>query len=129
MWVENSERLDLSTIVRAQQVFEQFRQDLTTDKDKTATVQAFEFCYELCWKLMNRVLRSRGIAVGFARDTFRKAVHEQLIDDPELWIHFQNARNLTSHSYNKDSLEEIVLIFDSFSIEMDKLIKKIQSLQ
>ena len=78
---------------------------------------------------MNRVLRSRGVGVGFARDTFRKAVHEELIDDPELWIHFQNARNLTSHSYNKDSLEAIVLIFDCFSVEMDKLIKKLQSLQ
>lgn len=127
--MENSEKIDLSAIVRAQKVFEQFRQDLTTDKDKTATVQAFEFCYELCWKLMNRVLRSRNIEVGFARDTFRKAVHEQLIDDPEAWIRFQNARNLTSHSYNKDSLEEIVLIFGCFSIEMDKLIKKLQSLQ
>lgn len=127
--MENSEKLDLSTIVRAQQVFEQFRQDLTTDKDKTATVQAFEFCYELCWKLMNRVLRARGIAVGFARDTFRKAVHEELIDDPELWIRFQNARNLINHSYNKDSLEAIVLVFDFFSIEMNKLIKKILSLQ
>lgn len=39
--MENSEKIDLSTIVRAQKVFEQFRQDLTTDKDKTATVQAF----------------------------------------------------------------------------------------
>jgi nucleotidyltransferase substrate binding protein (TIGR01987 family) len=127
--MEESEKLDLSTIVRAQKVFEQFRKDLTTDKDKTATVQAFEFCYELSWKLMHRVLRLRSIEVGYARDTFRKAVHEQLIDDPELWIRFQNARNLTSHSYNKDSLEEIVSIFDSFSIEMNKLIKKLQSLQ
>jgi len=127
--VGDSEKIDLSTIVRAQTVFEQFRQDLTTDKDKTATVQAFEFCYELSWKLMHRVLRSRSIEVGYARDTFRKAVHEQLIDDPELWIRFQNARNLTSHSHNKDSLEEIVSIFESFSKEMDKLIKKLQSLQ
>lgn len=127
--MENSERLDLSAIVRAQKVFEQFRQDLTTDKDKMATVQAFECCYELCWKLMNRVLRSRNVEVGFARDTFRKAVHEELIDDPEIWIRFQNARSLTIHSYNKDSLEAIVLIFDCFSIEMTKLIKKLQSLQ
>lgn len=127
--MEDPEKIDLSPIVKAQKVFEQFRQDLTTEKDKTATVQAFEFCYELCWKLMNRVLQARGVTVGFARDTFRKAVHEHLIEDPELWIRFQNARNLTSHSYNQESLEEIVLIFDTFSVEMDKLIKKLKSLQ
>lgn len=126
---KESEELDLDPILKAQQVFEQFRKDLTTDKDKTATVQAFEFCYELSWKLMNRVLRLRSVEVGYAKDTFRKAVHEQLIEDPEVWIRFQNARNLTSHSYNKESLEAIVSIFGVFSIGMDKLIKKLQSLQ
>ena len=127
--MDKSEEIDLSHILKAQKIFESFRKDLTTDKDKTAVVQTFEFCYELSWKLMNRVLRSRSVEVGYAKDTFRKAVHEQLIDDPEIWIRFQNVRNLTSHSYNKESLEEIISILDVFSHEMNKLILKIQSLQ
>ncbi len=127
--MDESEKIDLSHILKAQQVFESFRKDLTTDKDKTAVVQTFEFCYELSWKLMNRVLRARSVDVGYAKDTFRKAVHEQLIDDPEVWIRFQNVRNLTNHSYNKESLEEIISILDIFSHEMNKLILKIQSLQ
>lgn len=126
MPVDDSEKIDISHIVKAQQVFEQFRQDLTTDKDKTATVQAFEFCYELSWKLMKRVLNSRGLEVASPKDTFRQAALNHLIDDPELWFEFQKKRNLTVHSYNKENLEIIISIFDIFSKEMEQLIAKLR---
>ncbi|MBI2707195.1 MAG: nucleotidyltransferase substrate binding protein [Proteobacteria bacterium] len=126
MPVDDSEKIDISHIVKAQKVFEQFRQDLTTDKDKTATVQAFEFCYELSWKLMKRVLNSRGLEVASPKDTFRQAALNHLIDDPELWFEFQKKRNLTVHSYNKENLEIIISIFDLFSKEMEQLIAKLR---
>jgi len=122
--VESSEEIDIRHIVKAQKVFEQFRKDLTTDKDKTATVQAFEFCYELSWKLMKRALNSRGLEVASPKDTFRQAALNHLIDDPELWFEFQKKRNLTVHSYNKENLEIIVSIFDIFSKEMERLLAK-----
>lgn len=69
--MDASNKIDLSHILKAQQLFESFRRDLTTDKDKTAVVQTFEFCYELSWKLMNRVLRSRSVEVGYACSQMR----------------------------------------------------------
>lgn len=48
--MDESEKIDLSHILKAQKVFERFRKNLVTDQDKTGTVQAFEFCYELSWK-------------------------------------------------------------------------------
>ncbi len=128
MLVDDSEKIDISHIVKAQKVFEQFRQDLTTDKDKTATVQAFGFCYELSWKLMQRALNSKGLEVASPKDTFRQAALNHLIDDPELWFEFQKKRNLTVHSYNKENLEIIVSIFDIFSQEMERLIAKLREL-
>lgn len=123
-----SEKIDLSHLLKARDVFERFRTDMITDRDKTGAAQAFEFCYELCWKVMKRVLEMRGLTVGSPKDTFRKAVHEQLIEDPEIWFSFQDARNLTVHTYNKENLEAIVATFDIFSQEMNKLILKLRDL-
>lgn len=122
------EDINLTAILKAQKVFEEFRKDLTSDKDKTATVQAFEFCYELSWKLMKRVLESKGLEVGSPKDAIRTAALNRLIDDPEVWFEFQKRRNLTVHSYNKENLELIVSIFDSFSEELEKLVMRVRDL-
>lgn len=122
-----SEKIDISRILKAQSIFEQFRNDMITQQAKTGTVLAFGFCYELSWKLMKSVLESRGLEVGSPKDTFRKAVHEKLIDDPETWFDFQKMRNLTSHTYNEENLETIISIFDIFSSELDKLIQRLKA--
>ncbi len=124
--MDSSEKIDLSPILRAQAVFEEFRKDLSTDKDKTATVQAFEFCYELSWKMMKRVLESQGLEASSPKDTFRKAALGHLIEDPEIWFDFQKKRNLTVHSYNQESLEIVTSIFDRFSKELAALIVKLR---
>ncbi len=48
------ETLDVSKLIKAQQVFERFRTDMKDDRDQAGAVQAFEFCYELSWKMMRR---------------------------------------------------------------------------
>jgi nucleotidyltransferase substrate binding protein (TIGR01987 family) len=123
-----SEKIDISKVLKARKVFERFRKDMKTDRDKAGAVQAFEFSYELSWKMMRRVLESRGLEVGSPKDTFRKAALEKLIDDPETWFGFQKMRNLTVHTYNKEDLEIVVSVFDSFSKELNTLIDRLQNL-
>jgi len=120
-------QIDIRYIKKAQNVFENFRQNLNSDQEKAGAVQAFEFCYELAWKLMKRVLESRGLEVGSPKDTFRKAFEEGLIDDPEVWFEFQKKRNLSSHTYNEENLDVIVDSFDQFSAELAKLLLKLES--
>jgi nucleotidyltransferase substrate binding protein (TIGR01987 family) len=120
--MDASEKIDMSNILKAQEVFERFRKNMFDDQSKAGAVQAFEFSYELSWRLMKRVLESRGLEVGSPKDTFRKAVHERLIDDPEVWFDFQKKQNLTVHTYKEENLEDVISIFDTFSIEMDKFI-------
>lgn len=121
-----TENIDISSLLKARDVFERFRKDMVDDRDKAGAVQAFEFCYELSWKMMRRVLESRGLDVGSPKDTFRKAVLEKLIDDPEIWFDFQRKRNLTIHTYKPENLDAIVAIFDTFSDEMNKLMACLQ---
>lgn len=126
--MERHEKIDLHYIYKAQEVFERFRKHLSTEQEKAGAVQAFEFCYELAWKLMKRVLESRGLDVGSPKDTFRKAFDEGLIGDPELWFEFQKKRNLSVHTYNEENLDIIVDSFDKFSSELTSLLAKIKSI-
>ncbi len=118
--------LDLSKLLKAQNTFERFRQDMLDDRDQAGAVQAFEFCYELAWKIMKRYLAIQGVEVESPRDTIRKAALEKLIDDPEIWFDFQEKRNLTVHTYEQENLDAIVAIFDLFSVELAKLIQRLQ---
>lgn len=127
--MNDSEEIDLSRILKAKEVFERFRTNMFDDRDKAGAVQAFEFSYEISWKLMKRVLESRGLEVGSPKDTFRKAALEKLIDDPEIWFDFLKKKNLTTHTYNEENLDVILSIFDNFSKEMGKLIERIKALQ
>jgi len=122
------ENFSILAIKKAQQVFEEFRKNLNTNQEKAGAVQAFEFCYELSWKAMKRVLELRGLVVGSPKDTFRKAHEEGLIADPEIWFGFQKLRNIVTHAYNEQNLNLIVESFGNFSTEMQKLIEQLERL-
>ncbi len=123
------QKIDFSYLYKAHAVFERFRRHLETDQEKAGAVQAFEFCYELSWKLMKRILEQRGAEVGSPRSTFRKAFEEGLIDSVEIWFEFLEKRNLTVHTYNEINLDAILESFNDFSNELKKFLSKIEALQ
>jgi nucleotidyltransferase substrate binding protein (TIGR01987 family) len=120
--------LRIQKLKKAQNLFELYRKDMVTDRDKAGAVQAFEFCYELAWKTMKKFLEDRGQATGSPKDTFRKALEEQLIKDPELWFDFQEKRNLTVHTYEQACVDLVLKEFDVFSRELQLLIEKLEEL-
>ncbi len=124
-----SQTIIITPLLNAQEVFESFRVDMVTDRDKAGAIQAFKFCYELSWKMMKRMLEFRGLEVGSPKDTFRKAALEKLIDSPEVWFDFQQKRNLTVHTYNFSLMDEIIAIFDTFSSELNLLINRLEKLK
>jgi nucleotidyltransferase substrate binding protein (TIGR01987 family) len=123
-----TDTLNLDRLRKAQATFERFRKNMQDDRDQAGAVQAFEFCYELAWKCMKRVLSLRGFEIGSPKETFRKAAIEKLIDNPEVWFEFQKKRNLTVHVYEQEILEEVVAVFDHFSQELNTLIQRLESL-
>lgn len=99
-----------------------------TDLEKDGAIQRFEFCYELSWKMLKRVLNQKGIMVNSPREVFREAARENLIDDPEKWFKYLEYRNLTVHTYNEDTAEKIFNILFEFKDEMNKLKNKFKLL-
>lgn len=93
---------------------EELKQLLTPGQYNTlrsGVVQSFEFTYELSWKFIKRWLEANLGAVyvdGVSRrELFRIAAEHRLIADVEQWMFFHKLRNLTSHTYDEDTANEV----------------------
>jgi hypothetical protein len=75
---------------------------------------------------MRQHLAVRGVEVASPRETFRVAAVGGVIGDFAIWSDFQQKRSLTIHVYEHENLDAVVAIFDQFSIELEKLIKRLK---
>ena len=77
---------------------------------RVGVIRYFEFTYELSWNSIKRWLqenRDPSVTVGARRHIFRIAAREGLIHDPEGWMEYTSARNLTSHTYRKEIADRV----------------------
>lgn len=72
-----------------------------------ATIQRFEFCFELAWKLMKAMLDYEGIEASSPRSSIREGWKQAMIDSAEDWLQMQEQRNLSSHTYNESTAQDI----------------------
>lgn len=54
------EDISLVPLLKAYKKFELFRPNITTEQERAGVIHAFEYCFELTWKLMKRILAARG---------------------------------------------------------------------
>lgn len=118
--------INITSLLRAFEKFERFRMHDQTEQERAGIIQAFEYCFELVWKIMKRLLESRGRTGNSPREVFRLAALEGLISDSEVWFGFLKKRNITVHTYNQDEAEEVLSICASFSREIKNLLEKIE---
>jgi len=75
--------------------------DSPTDLERDGTIQRFEYCYELVWKLAQRVLKDNEISTDTPKSVFRELGKIGWIHNVEDWLRFQKMRNETSHEYGE----------------------------
>lgn len=112
----------ITPLLRAKKVLNEALQAPKNDLSRDASIQRFEFTFELAWKTLKRVLRVKGISANSPRDVFRDAARVGLIQDPSKWYVFLENRNRTAHVYNEGIAEEIYSGLPEFAIELSKLI-------
>jgi len=117
--------INIASLLKAFKKFENFRQNGRTEQERAGTIQAFEYCFELVWKTMKRLLEVRGKIANSPRETFRMAALEGFISDPEIWFNFLQKRNITVHSYHENEAEEVINICPVFSRELKSFLKNI----
>lgn len=76
--------------------------------ERQGLIKAFEFTYELAWNTLRDFLTDQGyIDLIGSKDTIRLAYQVELIKNGDAWMKMIKSRNLTSHTYNQDTAEEI----------------------
>lgn len=85
--------------------------DVTQLAIRAGVIQHFEFTYELSWKFIQRWLRLNASPADAdpltRRELFRAAAQYGLISDPKPWFKYSEARNLTSHTYDRAVADQV----------------------
>ena len=75
---------------------------------KAGIIQFFEMSYELAWNVLKDYLEEQGFTdVKSPRNAIKKAFEIGLIEDGHSWMDLLLDRNLTSHAYDEEKVNEI----------------------
>ena len=89
---------------------------------RDACIQRFEYGIELSWKVSMKVLGSN---ISAAKPGIREMARNQLIEDPQIWFDFIEARNESSHSYDEEVAKKVYEVAKKLPAEAHKLLSKL----
>jgi len=118
-------------LTQLQSAVELSEQRELTPLEKQGLIQSFEYTHELSWKTLKDFLEYRGNTqeIYGSKDASRQAFSNGIITDGETWMHMVKSRNLTSHTYDEETVEKIVdIILGSYIFEFEKLEEKLSQL-
>ncbi len=130
-WIQRLDNFNLA-LQQLLSAYELQKTRSLTDLEKQGMIQAFEFTHELAWNVLKDYIEyTGGQSLIGSKDTTREAFQKGLVDDGEVWMEMIRHRNLTSHTYNKETSKLIidsitkkyVPSFNLFLIKMKSLVK------
>lgn len=77
---------------------------------RDATIQRFEFTFEVVWKTLKLYIERQGHECGGPRPTIKKAFTENLIptiEEADRWFQMLEDRNLTTPAYDEALAQQI----------------------
>ncbi|MEI6847378.1 MAG: nucleotidyltransferase substrate binding protein [Chlorobiaceae bacterium] len=111
---------------------EQLAQERPLSKlEEQGLIQAFEYTHELAWKTLKDFLENRGVQHLYgSKDTTRAAFKAGLIGNGDIWMDMIVSRNLTSHTYDDTTADNIIsAIHSNYFSEFGALKVKLDALQ
>ncbi|MEK7359514.1 MAG: nucleotidyltransferase substrate binding protein, partial [Planctomycetota bacterium] len=99
--------------------------------EEQGLIQAFEYTHELAWNTLKDFLEDRGVKnVYGSRDATREAFKIGLIENGETWMEMIDSRNQTTHTYNQETVAEIVsAVTHSYFAEFEELQTRMKKLK
>lgn len=129
-------QLDLSSLVNALLRLEEALQAHGAAPENTlyrdATIQRFEFSYELSHKMLKRYLEMAspnpaGIDEMAFPDMIRTASEQGLLRSGwDRWKDYRKARSITSHTYDEEKAKQVMTIIPDFLQEARALLGELQ---
>lgn len=114
-WIQRAKHFDKAFSLLEEAV-ELARQRPLSKLEAQGLIQGFEYTHELAWNTLKDFLEDRGVqALYGSRDTTRAAFRTGLIENGETWMEMIQSRNLTSHTYNEATADQVIgAILDSY---------------
>lgn len=76
-------------------------------KNRDASIKRFEFTVELAWKCIQKFLRDQEIICRSPKECLKEAFKFGLIKDDPRWLQMLEDRNLTVHTYDEETADEV----------------------
>lgn len=99
---------------------------------KMATIQAFEFTYELAHKMLKRYLEATESSTTLVDEMsfptlVRTAAERGLVKNSwDVWSEYRKARGTISHTYNKIAADDVLAQVPQFADEVLFLLKQLE---
>ena len=97
-----------------------------TPLNRDATIQRFEFTYELAWKLLKKLLATKDIDVRSPKETLQTALQQGYIQNGSDWTELHKNRNLTIHTYDQALAEEVYRFVIQSAVSLFQQLNEIQ---
>lgn len=78
-----------------------------TSLSRDASIQRFEFCFELAWRAVQDRARDEGLDCRSPKGCLKLAFQQGWVKEEKAWLLMLDDRNLTSHTYNEATAIEI----------------------
>lgn len=129
-------QLDLSSfekaMLRLDEALRAYADDPANSLYRDATIQRFEFTYELAHKTLKRYLDMTAASpsvideMAFA-DLIRTGSEQGLLQHGwDVWREYRKARSITSHTYDEGKAKEVVAVVPQFLQESRYLFNQLQ---
>ena len=85
---------------------------------RTGVIGQYNLTFELAWKALQAVLRIHGVNdadTGSPREILKLGFKVGFIKDSAVWLMMLKKRNIATHIYNEEEIDELLLLIrDSF---------------
>lgn len=128
--------LDLSSLTKAvaslKEAVEAYHQQRANEFIRDASIQRFEYTYELCHKMLKRYLEASEPnaeeidQMDFSNIIRTGAERGLLMNSWDKWRVYRHARNLTAHTYDEKKAIEVVVVIPEFLDEASYLLDRLK---
>ncbi|MBP3847499.1 nucleotidyltransferase substrate binding protein [bacterium] len=129
------ETLDLTSFENAINSLNSIVVRFEREKDidlRDAVIQRFEYTYSMSLKMIKRFLKQNDISEDEINGmTFNEIIRRAnqfnlLLTNLETWDEYRKRRNMTSHTYDEETAQKVMIIIPAFKDEAEFLLNKLK---
>ena len=119
----------LASFEKSLQRLEEILKEEETIANRDSAIKRFEFTVELAWKCVQKFLREQEIICRSPKECLKEAFKFGLIKDDPRWIEMFKDKNLTVHTYNEVTAEEVYERLSNYLEILELLKEKLNQFQ